>query len=124
MDKDVPVPSISETLRNTEQRSSTRCCFLLHVRVSELAEYLDVHQHVWAEMREALSRCGWRNYSLFVDPDTGLVVGYFEADDAAAAQSAMAATEVNARWQAAMKKYFVVPDGGTNQDLPQYFYLA
>jgi L-rhamnose mutarotase len=36
----------------------------------------------------------------------------------------MAATEVNARWQAQMAEYFVQPDGGTNEVLSQYFYLA
>ena len=44
-------------------------------------------EHVWPEMLDALSDAGWRNYSLFVRPDDGLVVGYLETDDFAAAQS-------------------------------------
>ena len=48
-------------------------------------------------MLEALSEAGWRNYALFVRADDGLVVGYLKTDDFAAAQSGMAATEVNAR---------------------------
>ena len=61
-------------------------------------------------MLAALRDSGWRNYSIFARPD-GMLVGYVEADDLAAAQAAMAATEVNARWQADMAKYFVGLDG-------------
>ena len=61
-------------------------------------------------MLRALHATGWRNYSIFARPD-GLLVGYVEADDLARAQQAMAATEVNARWQADMSKYFVGLDG-------------
>ena len=88
-----------------------------------LEEYVDVHQRVWAEMRDALTTAGWRHYSLFLNPDTGLVVGYFESDDTAAAMEAMADTDVNTRWQAEMQRYFVQPDGGTPTLLQQYFYL-
>ncbi|MCI1642557.1 MAG: L-rhamnose mutarotase [Actinomyces sp.] len=116
--------SLADQLAATTQKSPTRCCFLLRVRPERLSEYIEVHQHVWAEMRQALSGSGWRNYSLFLQPDTGMVVGYFESDDVDAAQRAMAATEVNARWQAQMAEYFVQPDGGTNEVLSQYFYLA
>ncbi|MDN5856688.1 MAG: L-rhamnose mutarotase, partial [Actinomycetia bacterium] len=64
----------------------------------------------WPEMLTALDECGWRNYSLFLR-DGGLVIGYVEADDLAAAQAAMAATEVNARWQSGMSEYFAGTDG-------------
>ncbi|MCI1676329.1 MAG: L-rhamnose mutarotase [Ancrocorticia sp.] len=115
---------LDELLQNTTQKSPHRCCFLLRVRQEMLPEYVGAHQHVWDEMREALSSSGWRNYSLFLQPETGMVVGYFESDDTDQAQKAMAATDVNTRWQATMSKYFVQPDGGTNEILPQYFYLA
>ena len=61
-------------------------------------------------MLRALHEAGWRNYSIFARPD-GLLVGYVEADDLDAAQQAMAATEVNARWQAEMARYFIGLDG-------------
>jgi L-rhamnose mutarotase len=90
-------------------------------------EYVAVHESVWPEMLGALSRAGWRNYSLFVRPDDGLVVGYLETDDFAAAQSGMAATEVNTRWQAGMADYFqhsagVLPDQAM-KPLTEYFHL-
>lgn len=110
-------------LSETDQRSSTRSCFLLHIRPERLAEYVDAHQHVWPDMREALSRAGWRNYSLFLEAQTGTVVGYFESDDVDAARAAMSALETNTRWQRAMAEYFLPPDGGRDQILPQYFYL-
>jgi L-rhamnose mutarotase len=88
----------------------TRYCFTLQVRADRLAEYAERHRHVWPDMLRALAETGWRNYSLFLRPD-GLLVGYVEADDLAAAQRAMAATEVNARWQASMAEFFVGTDG-------------
>jgi L-rhamnose mutarotase len=87
-----------------------RYCFLLQVRPDLLAEYRERHAAVWPEMLEALQATGWRNYSIFARPD-GLIVGYVEADDLAAAQDAMAGTDVNTRWQADMSKYFIGLDG-------------
>jgi L-rhamnose mutarotase len=87
-----------------------RYCFLLQVRPDLLAEYRQRHAAVWPDMLRALREAGWRNYSLFTRPD-GLLVGYVEADDLSAAQQAMAATEVNARWQAEMSRYFTGLDG-------------
>jgi L-rhamnose mutarotase len=88
----------------------TRYCFLLQVRPELLAEYRRRHAAVWPDMLAALRDSGWRNYSLFARDD-GLLVGYVEADDLDAAQRAMAATEVNARWQAEMGRYFTGLDG-------------
>jgi L-rhamnose mutarotase len=87
-----------------------RYCFTLQVRPELLDEYVERHRAVWPDMLQALHDTGWRNYSIFARPD-GLVVGYVEADDLAAAQQAMAGTGVNARWQAEMSKYFVGLDG-------------
>ena len=87
-----------------------RYCFLLQVRPELLAEYRERHAAVWPDMLRALHETGWRHYSLFARPD-GLLVGYVEADDLAAAQRAMAATEVNARWQTEMGRYFTGLDG-------------
>jgi L-rhamnose mutarotase len=82
-----------------------RYCLLGHVDPSHLDEYREVHRAVWPELLEALRDAGWRNYSLFLRDD-GLLIGYAEADDLAAAQEKVARTEVNARWQAAMSELF------------------
>ncbi len=88
----------------------TRYCFELRVRPERIEEYVERHRSVWPEMLEALERTGWRRYSLFLRPD-GLLVGYVECDDLAAAQAAMAATDVNARWQSEMAPFFTGTDG-------------
>ena len=118
-----PADSLENLLSTTDARSRQRCCFLLQVRPERLTEYVEVHQRVWQEMREALHRTGWRNYSLFLRPEDGLVVGYFESDDVAAAMAAMEDEEVNTRWQAEMAQYFFQPSGGSAAVLPQYFRL-
>ena len=87
-----------------------RVCFVLRVRLDRLAEYRERHRAVWPEMLEALSATGWRNYSLFLD-DEGMLVGYLETDDFAAAVEGMEATDVNARWQAEMAEFFELPSG-------------
>ena len=115
---------LTTLLDHTAQRSQQRCCFLLRVRPERLAEYIAVHQHVWQDMRDALSNAGWRRYSLFLRPEDGLVVGYFESDDTAAAMRAMEDEDVNTRWQKEMAQYFVQPNGGTPEILAQYFDLA
>jgi L-rhamnose mutarotase len=102
-----------------------RVCFLLRVRADRLDEYKARHEAVWPEMRAALSATGWRNYSLFLRDD-GLLVGYVEADDLAAAQAAMAATAVNARWQAEMAPFFVDLEGRPDEGfalLAEVFHL-
>ena len=87
-----------------------RYCFQLQVRPERLAEYKERHRAVWPEMLAALCDTGWRNYSLFLRPD-GLLIGYVEADDLRTAQDGMAATAVNARWQAEMAPFFVDLEG-------------
>jgi L-rhamnose mutarotase len=87
-----------------------RVCFTLRVRPDRLDEYRRRHAEVWPEMLEALRDTGWHDYSLFLRDD-GLLVGYFLTEDLAAARAGMAATEVNARWQAEMAPFFEGLDG-------------
>jgi L-rhamnose mutarotase len=87
-----------------------RYCFLLQVRAELLDEYKSRHAAVWPDMLRALAASGWNRYSIFARSD-GLLVGYVEADDLDAAQAAMAETDVNARWQAEMSRFFVGLDG-------------
>ena len=105
----------------------TRVCFRLQVDPARLDEYRARHADVWPEMRAALSETGWHNYSLFL-ADDGQLIGYLECDDFEAVQAAMAATDVNARWQAEMAGFFIDlgenrPDEGI-RPLPEVFHLA
>jgi L-rhamnose mutarotase len=100
-----------------------RVCFALQVRPERLEEYKRRHREVWPDMLDALRDAGWRNYSLFLRVD-GLLVGYVETDDFAAAQQAMAATTVNDRWQAEMAEFFGERADESFQRLEQVFHLA
>lgn len=102
-----------------------RVCFLLSLRPDRIEDYLAAHTTVWPEMLAALREARWTNYSLFLRPEDGLVVGYLETPDFAAAQAAMAASEVDARWQATMAQYFQ-PDARPGDGMPrltEYFHL-
>jgi L-rhamnose mutarotase len=103
-----------------------RVCFTLQVRPDRLAEYRDRHRAVWPDMLDALRAAGWQNYSLFLRPD-GLLIGYVETQDFAAALRAMDATEVNVRWQAEMAEFFALPEGGrpdtSMEPLEEVFHL-
>jgi L-rhamnose mutarotase len=105
---------------HSEQNS--RQCFQLHVKPECIDEYVRVHQDVWPEMLNALTECGWRNYSLFLREEDGLVIGYFEADDVEEARRLMVQHPVNAKWQKEMAQYFV--PGSPETPLPQYFRLT
>jgi L-rhamnose mutarotase len=85
-----------------------RVCFTLQVRPDRLAEYRERHAAVWPEMLRALRDTGWRDYQLFLRED-GLLVGTVVVEDLAAAQAAMDATEVSARWEAEMAPFFDLP---------------
>lgn len=87
-----------------------RVCFQLQVKPDRLEEYKERHAAVWPDMLRALKDTGWNNYSLFLRPD-GLLIGYVESEDFAAAQRAMAETDVNARWQAEMGEFFMELEG-------------
>ncbi len=104
-----------------------RICFQLQVRPEHVEEYTRRHAAVWPEMRDALSAAGWRNYSLFLRPDGGLI-GYVECDDFDQAQAAMADSEVNARWQHEMADFFAALDDDLPDEairpIPEIFHLA
>ena len=104
-----------------------RVGFTLQIHPEKLEVYKRHHQAVWPEMCAALTRAGWRNYSLFVRPD-GLLFGYFETPVSLAdAQEKMADAEVNARWQALMAPFFKLPEGARADEmmseLEPIFYL-
>jgi L-rhamnose mutarotase len=92
-----------------------RVCFLIRVKAECLDEYKQRHKEVWPAMLDALRETGWHNYSLFLRDD-GLMVGYFETPDLAAARAGMASREVNDLWQAEMAPYFAELEGEKRPD--------
>jgi L-rhamnose mutarotase len=85
-----------------------RVCWTMRVRPEKLEEYKARHREVWPDMLDALRETGWANYSLFLTEE-GLLIGYLETEDFEAAQAAMGAKDVNARWQAEMAEFLVPP---------------
>jgi L-rhamnose mutarotase len=94
-----------------------RVGFTLKIKPDMIEAYKEHHRAVWPEMLDALRAAGWHNYSLYLRDD-GTLFGYFETPESLeAAQSAMAGTEVNARWQAMMSPFFDIPEGAAPDEM-------
>ena len=91
-----------------------RVCFELQIKPELLDEYIARHTPVWPEMLAEIAAAGRRNYSLFL-AEGGRLVGYYETDDDAAAQAYLAQSEVAARWEAEMGRFFVALAGRPDQ---------
>lgn len=103
-----------------------RICFLLKVKQERIEEYKRIHKDVWPEMLDALHKCGWHNYSLFLRPD-GLLVGYLETPDFRQAVDGMKKYPVNEKWQNITRHYFEGLDGKADDSmvsLEEVFHLA
>ncbi|MET1016782.1 MAG: L-rhamnose mutarotase [Leifsonia flava] len=96
----------------------SRVCFQLQVQPEKLDEYRERHAAVWPEMLQAIADAGRRNYSLFLRDD-GLLIGYYETDDDAAAQAALESDPRTAAWEAQMADFFVTLDGRPDQAAPR-----
>ena len=105
-----------------------RVGFLLKVKQDKVEEYKKMHENVWPEMLEAMSKTGWHNYSLFIRDD-GMIFGYCEVDESLQASlDATAKEEVNLRWQAKFAPFFEIPPGAARPDqsmieMEEYFHL-
>lgn len=109
----------------TSTAATTRVCFELQVAPELLDEYIARHSPVWPEMLAEIAASGRRNYSLFL-AEGGRLIGYYETDDDAAAQAYLAASEVAARWEAEMGRFFVGLAGRPDQaatPLTEIFHL-
>ena len=87
-------------------------------------EYRRRHAAVWPEMLAELRAAGARNYSIFLNGSD--LFGYLEVDDLGAFQRYLAASEVNARWQASMGVLIdplTDPATGFHRQLPEVFHL-
>ncbi|MBT2500143.1 L-rhamnose mutarotase [Agromyces sp. ISL-38] len=98
--------------------TTERVCFQLQVKADRLAEYRERHTAVWPDMLRAIEASGRRNYSLFLRDD-GLLIGYYEVDDDAAAQAALAGDQRTVAWEAEMADFFVALEGRPDQGAPR-----
>ena len=104
-----------------------RVGFLLKVREEYIEEYTTHHQNVREEMKSALVKHGWNNYSLFIRPD-GLLFGYFEASESFLdSLTGMSKEQINTEWQELMSPYFEILEGSTPDqsivELEEVFHL-
>lgn len=104
---------------------ATRIAFRLRVRPEMLDEYLHRHDPVWPEMLEEIAASGRRNYSIF-HVGGGEFIGCYETDDDGASRDYLAASEVAAKWEADMARFFIAQDGRADQNaetFPEVFHL-
>tara|TARA_B100001167_G_C16640686_1_gene243920 strand:- start:53 stop:376 length:324 start_codon:yes stop_codon:yes gene_type:complete len=88
-----------------------RVGFLLKVKKEYLTEYRDHHKGVWEDMKRALHRQGWYNYSIFMKDD-GFIFGYFETTGTfAEALYGMEQEPINSKWQEFMAPFIEIPEG-------------
>jgi L-rhamnose mutarotase len=72
-------------------------------------EYKKDHDNIWPDMAEALKDAGYKNYSIYFRKD-GTMFAYLEHENLKKGGDILGVTEVNARWQKAMAKYFINSD--------------
>jgi L-rhamnose mutarotase len=101
-----------------------RVGFTMRLLPGQESEYRRRHAAVWPEMLEALRTAGARNYSIFLRGAD--LFAYLEVTNFAVFRAAMAATEVNDRWQAEMAALIdplTDPATGFHQRLEEVFHL-
>jgi len=102
-----------------------RIGFVMRLLPGAEAEYRERHANVWPEMLAELKAAGATNYSIFQRDDD--LFGYLEVDDFERFRTYMAASEVNARWQAEMGDGLIDPltdpATGFHQRLDEVFHL-
>ena len=82
-----------------------RVGFMMQIRQDKIDEYKKFHKAVWPEMKEALTRTGWHNYTLFIKPD-GIVFGYVETPEGLeVANAGMQSEKINSKWQSTMAAF-------------------
>lgn len=99
-----------------------RVGFVLHIKPDKVDEYVAAHAEVWPEMLDAIKAAGISDYSIFLDGTRAF--GSYRTDDSDASAAAMAAMDVNRRWQDAMTEFLEERvEGGRPQLLPEVFRL-
>jgi len=96
----------------------------MRLRSGSEAEYRRRHAAVWPEMLDELRAAGAHDYSIFLHGDD--LFGYLVVDDLARFRAYLAASDVNARWQAEMGDLIdplTDPSTGFHRQLDEVFHL-
>ncbi len=101
-----------------------RVAFTMRLLPDTEAEYRRRHADVWPEMLDELRAGGCSNYSIYLLD--GQLIGIFDVEDFARFRAHMAASPVNARWQADMTRLIdpcTDPATGFHRRLEEVFRL-
>ena len=89
-----------------------RFAWTMRLRPGCAETYVERHRAIWPEMRETLTRAGYRNYTIFQQED--LLFGYFECDDFGSLRRFLDQDETAARWRRSMADLvYNAPDPAT-----------
>lgn len=101
-----------------------RKAFRMSVHKGHEDEYARRHNPIWQELADTLVAHGVRNYSIFLDRQTGDLFAYAEIESEER-WDAIAATEVCRRWWQSMRELMPSkPDGEPiSRPLPEVFHL-
>jgi L-rhamnose mutarotase len=86
-----------------------RTAFIFRIKPEMKEEYKKAHDEIWPELAKAINDVGIKNYSIFFRTD-GTLFAYLECDDYDRAIGILSKTDVNAKWQNYMNKFFVKDD--------------
>jgi L-rhamnose mutarotase len=96
----------------------------MQLKCDRVDDYREAHEEIWQSVLEGIRKKGWSNYSLFVRPEDGLIVGYREKAESHEEDPVVDVDGLNEHWQEAMAEYF---EGGrpdkAMQLLEEYFHL-
>ncbi|RPI60506.1 MAG: L-rhamnose mutarotase [Lysobacterales bacterium] len=101
-----------------------RKAFRMSVHHGQEDEYARRHSPIWRELADMLVAHGVRNYSIFLDRQTGDLFAYVEIESEAQ-WDAIAATDVCRRWWRYMSELMPSkPDGEpVSRPMPEVFHL-
>lgn len=98
---------------------------VMFVHKDQYEEYKRRHDHIWPEMAKELKAHGARNYSIFLDEETGRLFAYLEVEDEALYEK-MVDTEICRKWWDYMEPLMETnPDNSpVSVALKEVFHLA
>ncbi len=75
--------------------------FKMYLKPGNEVEYERRHREIWPELQTLLREAGVRNYSIFLDRETGTLFAYQEIEGSSGSQE-LGGTEIVRRWWAYM----------------------
>lgn len=102
----------------------TRLAFKMKLHAGQTAEYKRRHEQLWPELKQLLKQTGIKNYSIFLDEETNLLIGVLKINDPKAMND-LPNHPVMKKWWAYMKDIMDSnPDNSpASVSLKEVFYL-